>query len=236
MILTAHQPAYLPWAGLIHKIYLSDTFVYFDDVQYVPKDFMNRNYIFNNGSFQWLTVPVFTKNHREKKIHQIEINHQLNWKRKHIKSLEISYSKTPYFKKYYGDLVGILSYDWVYFADLNLKILKYILKQLNINKNILRAKDFNFKGQKSELIVDMCKELSADNYIFGEQGINYANIELFKENNIDLYFQNFSTPKYKINNTVINENLSIIDIMFRYGANRTMDLILKSNKVYGKNF
>ena len=45
MILTAHQPAYIPWAGLIHKIYLSDVFV-FDDVQYVPKDFMNRNFIF----------------------------------------------------------------------------------------------------------------------------------------------------------------------------------------------
>ena len=82
MILTAHQPAYIPWAGLIHKIYLSDVFVFFDDVQYVPKDFMNRNFIFLDGKAQWLTVPVITKGHREKRIHEITINYQLNWKRK----------------------------------------------------------------------------------------------------------------------------------------------------------
>ena len=42
MILTAHQPVYLPWLGLFHKIALSDKFVYFDQVQYLPKDWMNR--------------------------------------------------------------------------------------------------------------------------------------------------------------------------------------------------
>ena len=34
MILTAHQPTYLPWAGLFHKIILADKFVSFNKVQY----------------------------------------------------------------------------------------------------------------------------------------------------------------------------------------------------------
>ena len=45
MILTAHQPVYLPWLGLFHKIALADEFVFFDQVQYLPKDWMNRNKI-----------------------------------------------------------------------------------------------------------------------------------------------------------------------------------------------
>jgi hypothetical protein len=45
MILTAHQPSYLPWLGLIHKIALADRFVSFDQVQYVPKDWISRNQI-----------------------------------------------------------------------------------------------------------------------------------------------------------------------------------------------
>ena len=45
MILTAHQPVYLPWLGLFHKIALADLFVSFDQVQYLPKDWNNRNKI-----------------------------------------------------------------------------------------------------------------------------------------------------------------------------------------------
>ena len=45
MILTAHQPTYLPWLGLFNKIFYSDKYVYFDNVQYLPKEWMNRNLI-----------------------------------------------------------------------------------------------------------------------------------------------------------------------------------------------
>ena len=34
MILTAHQPTYLPWLGLFHKISLADVFVSYNQVQY----------------------------------------------------------------------------------------------------------------------------------------------------------------------------------------------------------
>jgi hypothetical protein len=68
MILTAHQPAYLPWLGLFHKIAISDAFCYFDDVQYQVKDWNNRNKIKTAGGEVWLTVPVLAKGYREKKI------------------------------------------------------------------------------------------------------------------------------------------------------------------------
>lgn len=47
MILTAHQPVYLPWLGLFHKIALSDVYCFFDDVQYLRRDWNNRNKIKN---------------------------------------------------------------------------------------------------------------------------------------------------------------------------------------------
>lgn len=236
MILTAHQPAYIPWAGLIHKIYLSDVFVFFDDVQYVPKDFMNRNFIFLDGKAQWLTVPVITKGHREKRIHEITINYQSNWKRKHLKTLEIAYKKLPFFNKYFGLLSEILGREWIYLSDLNFTILKFIMDDLNIKKKILRAKDYDFKGVKSDLIVDMCKKLGFKKYIFGEKGIDYADLKLFKENNINLYFQNFIPPKYADESLKVKENLSILDMLFRFGPEKTMELILKENTNYNEKY
>ena len=35
MRVSGHQPAYLPWLGLFHKLYLSDVFVYMDTVQFL---------------------------------------------------------------------------------------------------------------------------------------------------------------------------------------------------------
>jgi hypothetical protein len=95
MILTAHQPVYLPWLGLFHKIALSDTYVYFDDVQYQMKDWNNRNHIKTVRGPLWLTVPVLCKGYREKKIRDIEINNQEPWQRKHWKTLHVNYGKTP---------------------------------------------------------------------------------------------------------------------------------------------
>ncbi|MDA8658488.1 WbqC family protein [Flavobacteriaceae bacterium] len=231
MILTAHQPAYLPWAGLIHKIYLADVYVYFEKVQYVPKDFINRNLIFLNNKPLWLTVPVFTKGHRQKSIYETKINNQSNWRRKHLASIKLAYQKTIYFDPFFKKIESILLSDWEFLTELNLSILILTLSELDIKTKILRAKDYSFNGQKSELILDMCKQLNAKKYIFGEVGKNYADINSFKKNRIELQFQTFEPPYYKINDQEINKNLSIVDMIFRFGPEETMNLILKKNLV-----
>ena len=71
-ILTAHQPVYMPWLGLFHKIAISDTFVWFDDVQYQTKDWNNRNRIMTNNGPIWLTVPVLSKGHYKIKVGKIK--------------------------------------------------------------------------------------------------------------------------------------------------------------------
>ena len=99
MILTAHQPVYLPWLGLFHKIALAETFVYFDQVQYLPKDWMNRNKIRTKDGSIWLTVPVLRKGYRDLKSSEIEINNSINWQKKHLRSISLNYKKSPYFVK-----------------------------------------------------------------------------------------------------------------------------------------
>jgi len=104
MILTAHQPVYLPWLGLFHKIAIADSFCYFDSVQYQTKDWNNRNKLIGpNGAF-WLTVPVKSKGHFNKKVGEIKIDNTINWRKKHLKSIELNYKSAPYFN-YYIDFI-----------------------------------------------------------------------------------------------------------------------------------
>lgn len=216
MILTAHQPGYMPWIGLFHKIYLADTFCYFDIAQYQSKEFDNRNKIKTNSGVLWLTVPVESKNHLEKKLHEIKIIHN-GWQRKHIKSIELAYKKSKFFEKYFYEIQKILLTKHEYICDLNIELIDFFLGALDINVKTIRASDFSFEGKKSDLVLDMCKKISADSYIFGSQGKNYALVDSFSKSGISVFFQNYIHPEYVQLHGSFEPFMSILDLIFNCG-------------------
>ena len=228
MILTAHQPTYLPWAGLFHKIILADKFVSFNKVQYVPKDWINRNKIKGSNGEITLSVPVKHKNHFQSTIFDIEIDNTRDWKKKHWNSIFMSYKKSNYFLKYIDFFEDLYSKDWFKIHELNEYILKWVLSELDINIEFLLASDYNFEGKKNLLILDMCKKLKAEKFIFGEQGGNYADIKLFKENRISIFFQKYKQHTYAQLYGSFIPNLSVIDILFNSGKS-SKDVIMKGN-------
>ena len=228
MILTAHQPVYLPWLGLFHKIALAETFVYFDQVQYLPKDWMNRNKIRTKSGSIWLTVPVLRKGYRDLKTSEIEINNSIDWQKKHLRSISLNYKKSPYFENYIPFFEDVYSRIWKFLGELNEYMLKWFLDELGIKVNFLNANDFKFQGEKSSLILNMCKELNASTYIFGTLGKDYADVQEFEKNNIGLIFQNYNHPKYSQLYREFISHMSVIDLLFNHGP-KSLEIILSNN-------
>ncbi len=228
MILTAHQPVYLPWLGLFHKISLAETFVYFDQVQYLPKDWMNRNKIRTKDGSILLTVPVLRKGYRDLKTSEIEINNSTNWQKKHLRSISLNYKKSPYFENYIPFFEDVYSRKWEFLGDLNEYMLKWFLDELGIKVNFLNAKNFKFQGEKSSLILNMCKKLDASTYIFGTLGKDYANVHEFEKNNVKLIFQDYNHPKYSQLYSEFVSHLSVIDLLFNHGP-KSLEIILSNN-------
>ena len=228
MILTAHQPVYLPWLGLFHKIALAETFVYFDQVQYLPKDWMNRNKIRTKSGSIWLTVPVLRKGYRDLKTSEIEINNSIDWQKKHLRSISLNYKKSPYFENYIPFFEDVYSRKWKFLGELNEYMLKWFLDELGIKVNFLNTNDFKFQGEKSSLILNMCKELNASTYIFGMLGKDYADVQEFEKNDIGLIFQNYNHPKYSQLYREFISHMSIIDLLFNHGP-KSLEIILSNN-------
>ena len=228
MILTAHQPVYLPWLGLFHKIALAETFVYFDQVQYLPKDWMNRNKIRTKNGSILLTVPVLRKGYRDLKTSEIEINNSIDWQKKHFRSISLNYKKSPYFENYIPFFEDVYSRKWKFLGELNEYMLKWFLDELGIKVNFLNANDFKFQGEKSSLILNMCKELNASTYIFGMLGKDYADVQEFEKNNIGLIFQNYNHPKYSQLYREFISHMSVIDLLFNHGP-KSLEIILSNN-------
>lgn len=228
MILTAHQPVYLPWLGLFHKIALADLFCWFDIAQYQTKDFNNRNKIKTHAGEIWLSVPVESKNHLEKCVGDIRLV-QDGWPRKHFKSIQLAYQKAPYFADYIGALEDILTRRaHVTLSELNLDLVCWLMKCLAIETPIVKASDHAFEGAKSDLVMDMCLKLGADVYIFGAQGRDYANVERFREHGVQPVFQDYQHPSYRQLHGAFQPFMSVIDLLFNEGP-RSRDILMSGN-------
>jgi len=232
MILTAHQPTYLPWLGTFHKILLADMFCFFDIAQYQKKEWDNRNKIYTHNGELILSVPTKSKNHFSKTIGKIEISNETNWAEKHYKSIFLNYKKHPFFdnhKLFLEDMY--LNQQWEKLVDLNIYFYKYILKLLEKDIPIVMASDYNFQGQKSDLVLDMCQKLDASAYIFGGEGRNYANKESFKKANIDLIFQDYKHPVYRQmrNKNDFISHLSVLDLIMNFDNEDVKSIIVKNN-------
>jgi hypothetical protein len=217
LILTAHQPVYLPWLGLFHKVALAERFCIFDVVQYQRKDYNNRNRIKTHTGPIWLSVPVESKNHLHTKICDIKIV-QDGWNKKHAKSIRFAYRNAPFFAEYIDPIEAhLLGRNYTYLTDLNTEMLKLFLNVLDIAVDLSKASDYDFHGNKSGLVLDMCLNLNAQKYIFGEQGKNYADVESFCKSGVRPYFQKYVHPAYRQINGDFVPYMSIIDLLFNVG-------------------
>ena len=228
MILTAHQPVYLPWLGLLHKIAVADLYCYFDVVQYQTKDYNNRNKIKTHSGELWLSVPVESKNHFAKCVGDIRIV-QNGWQRKHFKSIQHAYHRAAYFDAYISELEAILlQRSFEVLADLNFEILRFLLRCLGIETPIVKASDYAFQGTKSDLVLDMCRQLKADIYIFGAQGRDYAEEDKFLTASVKPCFQDYRHPTYRQLHGEFIPYMSVIDLLFNEGP-RSRDIVLSGN-------
>lgn len=147
MKLSAHQLNFLPYPGLIAKINYSDIFIYLTKIQFEKKSWQSRNQIINGNKPLLLSVPIKNKD-KIQNIENIEINNEMDWKKKHLKSISINYKKSKYYFKYINFFEELYSKKWEKIEDLNIYILKYLIKELNIKTKIFSDKDYNFKKKK----------------------------------------------------------------------------------------
>jgi hypothetical protein len=224
MILTGHQPNYLPYPGFFDKIQRSDLFLIVDTVQFVkrgPFGWIHRNRIHDPGpeGWSWLTVPVITHDRYHQSILETRIDNRLPWRRKHWRTIEGRYRDTPGLREYGPALAGIYERSWDSLAELNEALIREILGFLEIRTPIARLSDLGAKGKSTELIVNFCRDLGATEYLSGMHGRDYLDASAFERAGIALTFQEFQCPEYaQPGGGPFVPNLSILDLLLCCGT------------------
>jgi hypothetical protein len=223
MKIAIHQPQYLPWPGYFNKILQSDIFVFLDDVQYKKNEWQNRNRIKSANGEVWLTVPVHYK--FGQKINEVEIDNKIFWRKDHLKTISVCYKKAKYFDEFFVYIEKLLSKEYKMLVDVNINSVKMVLSYLGIDKKIVLSSELKVEGEKTTRLVNICKKLNCDTYISGSGAKEYLVIDEFEKNGIKVIFQEYSTPEYSQLFGEFMPNLSIIDMIFNVGKEKTLELI-----------
>jgi hypothetical protein len=231
------QPTFLPWLGYFDLIDQSSVVVFLDDVQLDKRSWQTRNRVKDKNNEKLISIPVLTKNLRYQKIIDTKIdleNFNLN---KIKKVFENNYIKSKFFSIYKEQFFEIFdnSLTEPYLINLNINLINFILKILNLKKNIVFSSKIKTSGIKSQKLINICNKLDFKSLISPAGSESYLNkdISFFRENNIELFIHQYEHPTYQQLGSNFISHLSIVDLIFNHG-NSSLEIIREGRKNFKK--
>ena len=215
MIISIHQPDYIPYMGYFYKIAQSDVFVFLDDAQFSSDNMHHWNRIKTPQGECRLKIPV--ENKLGYKINQVRTKDELNWKEKHLKTIEMNYSKALYFKDIFPQIKEIILSTYTSLADQNIAINMFICKGFCLNKKFISSSELGINTTKETRVIDICKALGGTKYISGNGAKAYQINEHFEQRNLELVYTDYKPFEYLQVWKEFTPNMSILDYIFNCG-------------------
>ena len=218
-----HQPDYIPWLGLFYKMYLSDVFIHLDDAQYSNEAAHNFNKIKTSQGVLVLKFPV--QQHLGDLINQVRPKYELKWREKHLKTLEMNYSKAKYFKETFPELRDVYMVDYPNVAELNIAINEYIAGKFGIHPKYVKSSEFGLCTKREEKVIGLCKAVGGTKYISGNGARVYQVEEHFTDRGVELSYIDYKPIEYPQVWKDFLPCMSAIDYIFNCGYD--WDYVLK---------
>lgn len=221
------QPYFFPYIGYWQLLNAVDTYVIYDDVNFIKGGWINRNRILANGKPQNINV-ILDKPSSNKKINETKIKNDHHCYGKILKTLELSYHRAPQYEEVIQFLEPVLTFQTDNLADYLSNSIRAVCSYLEISTRILLSseieKDNELKAQ--DKVLDICTRLGATEYYNAIGGKELYDASVFQEKGIDLRFLHTDGVTYKQLKEEFIPNLSIIDVMM-FNAIKTVKEILE---------
>jgi hypothetical protein len=218
MIISIHQPAYIPWLDYFERIFMSDVHVILYHVQFEKNSMVNRNKVKTSNGWVWLTVPVASKGKfGELGINNIRISNSTRWQKKHWNTICGAYSKSLFFHEHRSFFEDVYSREWNELSLLMKEITIYLLNVLSIKTKIIRSSELNLSASNSDLVLEIVNQLGATDYLSGPFGRDYLDMDKFQEENVKVQFHDYTHPIYHQLHGDFCPYMSIIDLLFNEG-------------------
>lgn len=228
-----HQPNFLPWMGLFHRLAMVDRFVVFDHVQAMGgRSWLSRNRILIQGAPRWLTLPVLKAGRLGQAVTEVEIDYQRDIVRKHLRTLELSYIKCPHGPQFLAMAERIYNAGHRYISEFNTAFIKDVSEVLGLKVDFVSSTTIVADNPEvltlagNDLVLAICRAAGGEQYFSGEGCTDFIHPAAFERNQIEFYFQKFVPPAYPQRGVgAFASHLSVFDALCNIGADGVRKLI-----------
>lgn len=229
MNIVISQPMLFPWVGMLEQIRISDIYVYYSDVQFPRRGFVNRVQIKTANGIKWMTVPI-REAPRDKRIDEIGISHQKNWRRQHLEMLRQAYARAPFRQDMLTLVEEVYDNDYHNIAELGeasvIALCRYF--GLHEQRRFLRSADLGVGGGGSHRILGIVQALRGGRYITGWGARNYLEHDLFEKNNIRVEYMSYQKLHYPQQHGEFTPFVSALDLVANVGLDGIQCIASKS--------
>lgn len=209
------QPYVFPYLGYFQLIQAVDTFVFYDDVNFIKRGWINRNRILVNGSDQLITIPL-KKASQNKLINEIELGINDVWLQQFYKTIAYNYKKAPFFESTYKLIKTVFEKPQMHISELAIHSVMTVCEYLELDKKfVISSKKYSeTQGQeKADRLINITKLCESTEYINPIGGKDLYSKTVFEAQGIKLSFiENELLPYTQFKNKPIS-GLSIIDVL-----------------------
>ena len=184
-----------------------------------------------------MTVPVIKKGLGLQKINTVRIYHDSRWAKKHFQSLQNAYIRAPYFREHLNFLEDLFSTKFEKLIHLNLKIIRYLMQQLQVETNVILSSELGIYTKGDKLLLEICNKLGASEFLVQKAARKYINSDRLSAAGINIIDFTPPSPIYPQLWGDFIPNLSALDLILNCGpkAHDIMTLVYQKNKM-GKIF
>jgi len=220
------QPYLFPYIGYFQLITEVDTFVFYDDVNFIKAGWINRNRIFIDDKAKYFTVPC--KGISQNKL-IFEIDHALDEKtrRKLLNKIQSSYGNAPFFNSVLPLFESVIYSDSKTIADLAISSVCQTMDYLNTGTDFKISSEAydNRSLNGMESVLDICKREGAAIYVNPIGGRQLYSKKAFSEQGVQLKFLHSESIMYKQFKGNFVEGLSILDVMMFNSKQKVQDFL-----------
>lgn len=226
------QPYLFPYLGYFQLISEVETFVLYDDVNFITRGWINRNKVLVNGKAKYLTVPC-----KDASQHKLinEVEHGLTDKKrgKLLRMIKFSYGKAPFFDAVFPIVESVLNAKSNYIATLAENSIHTSCNYLEVDTQLkLSSQNYNNSGLKrTQRITDICNQEETGVYINPPGGKELYKKSDFKKQGIELKFIEPQLNKYTQFDHDFVAGLSIIDVMMFNAPEKIRTELLNAYKL-----
>ena len=225
------QPYVFPYLGYFSLLEASDVFVVYDDVNYIPRGWINRNRLLINGAEYTFTIPVANASQNDL-IHEVRLHGYAGFRQKFLRQVRLAYGRAAAFDAGFSYVEAVMTAGRETISEIAIASIEQAVKLLGLDKRIVRSSAVASESrgmERAERLIAITNAFGSASYVNAMGGTALYDKRYFLERGVTLSFVSPRLREYpQVRTGGFVPGLSIIDVLM----NNPSELVVEMFKDY----